>query len=298
MDNHVTLRQKVDSLPDRTVALLGLLKLSQPNKPPTTACPTDAALDEFIQGKLQGQAREQMLTHLNQCPDCYQYWIDELQNQPSAKPIKDVAKPMAWWHGLSDILHLHPWQAATYFATIAVFLAVFIQLQTLYDTHPLSNIEKSYISLVSQPLIMPEERLNGLGEPLGFLEATPYSTKGEFAQCLHASYEAIQAAKPRLDTVSRDNNQVFCELAQWIAILHTMSQNSERFQLAEPWQQQLVISQDFQQRLPQTESLLKPLQGIQGHIAWVIQDPIKRSINRRITNNLPKTLDNLIQSPF
>jgi hypothetical protein len=42
----------------------------------TTACPSDEDLSAYVDGVADGEVHAQITAHLNQCPTCYQQWLD------------------------------------------------------------------------------------------------------------------------------------------------------------------------------------------------------------------------------
>ncbi len=59
---------------ERLVALFGLAA-AQKNSQPVT-CPSDEQLAKLIDNNLDHKQRTTMLSHLNQCSDCYQLWLE------------------------------------------------------------------------------------------------------------------------------------------------------------------------------------------------------------------------------
>ncbi len=56
------------------VALVGLAATKQHRQP--ISCPSDEELAELIDNQLDHKQRTIMLSHLNQCNDCYQLWLE------------------------------------------------------------------------------------------------------------------------------------------------------------------------------------------------------------------------------
>lgn len=59
---------------EQLVALVGLAATKQPRQP--ISCPSDEELAELIDNQLDHKQRTIMLSHLNQCNDCYQLWLE------------------------------------------------------------------------------------------------------------------------------------------------------------------------------------------------------------------------------
>ena len=56
---------------DKAVALLGIAATKKPQDKP---CPPDNVMSAFIENRVNSKTRTMMLTHLNQCEDCYLVW--------------------------------------------------------------------------------------------------------------------------------------------------------------------------------------------------------------------------------
>ena len=59
---------------EQLVALVGLAATKQRRQP--ISCPSDEELAELIDNQLDHKQRTIMLSHLNQCNDCYQLWLE------------------------------------------------------------------------------------------------------------------------------------------------------------------------------------------------------------------------------
>jgi hypothetical protein len=59
---------------EQLVALVGLAATKQQRQP--ISCPSDEELAELIDNQLDHKQRTIMLSHLNQCNDCYQLWLE------------------------------------------------------------------------------------------------------------------------------------------------------------------------------------------------------------------------------
>jgi hypothetical protein len=56
---------------DKAVALLGIAATKEPQDKP---CPPDNVMSAFIENRVNSKTRTMMLSHLNQCEDCYVVW--------------------------------------------------------------------------------------------------------------------------------------------------------------------------------------------------------------------------------
>ena len=59
-----------------TARLIALLGKAASKTTTTESCPTDQQLADFIQGHLKNKVQQRVLTHVNDCPDCRQAWLD------------------------------------------------------------------------------------------------------------------------------------------------------------------------------------------------------------------------------
>lgn len=117
--------------------LYALIALATEKPVATTTCPTDSQFAAFIEGRLQGQARETILQHLRTCPTCYQHWQAVVRcTQPTP------AKSLDWRYWLASRVKRHAlplgWaMAATVVITVSLlwFLppSVHQQLDTSYQ---------------------------------------------------------------------------------------------------------------------------------------------------------------------
>jgi hypothetical protein len=293
MGHHETIRQKIDSLPHKTLALLAL---QQSSKPPDTKCPTDTELAKFMQGKLKGRARKQMLTHLYQCHDCYERWMLELRfaekyPQPAAGFWNKLATS---WKELAVFLHLMPpWRLATYVATITVS---FILMHNFADK-PTNRIDAVLANLSSKKLNMPTKLENHQDDVLALNDSAPLDSKQTYCICLNGAYQVIAGQANTVETPSE--HELYCDLGKWVAVLHTVSQNGEQFTHSAFWQQQLLISQDLIERfdnLPKNIVQMM-LPEIQQKIQKVAEQP-QQATSERISEALPALLEKLNEQQF
>ncbi len=56
---------------DKAIALLGIAATKKPQEKP---CPPDNVMSAFIENRLNSKTRTMMLSHINQCEDCYLVW--------------------------------------------------------------------------------------------------------------------------------------------------------------------------------------------------------------------------------
>ena len=68
-----------ESIKDETARWVALAGLATRGSDADTTCPSEELLAAFIDGRLSGAPRQQMLAHLNDCPHCYQHWREVTQ---------------------------------------------------------------------------------------------------------------------------------------------------------------------------------------------------------------------------
>lgn len=294
MGHHETIRQKIDSLPYKTLVLLAL---RQSPKPIDTKCPTDAELAKFMQGKLKGRARKQMLAHLYQCRDCYEQWMLELRfaEKHPQPPAGFWDKFAASWKELAVFLHLTPsWRLAVYVATIMVSI---ILMHNLSNNEPTNRIDAILADLSSKKLNMPTKLENHQDDVLAFNDSAPLGSKQTYHTCLNGAYQVISGQANTVKTPSE--HALYCDLGKWVAVLHTVSQNGEQFTQGAFWQQQLVISQDLIERFDNLPKNIVQviLPEIQRKIKKVAEQP-QQATSERISAALPALLKQLNEQQF
>lgn len=271
MENHTVVRQSSNNLSDRTIALLALQQKN--SKTQVTACPTDVELTKFIQGKLKGRAREQMLAHLNQCPDCYQHWMDELRMMPKAKQPA-TQESDAWWRKLGKVLHLHhPWQVSTYFATLVIFVALIHHLPK--SDNPPDSITAEYDALKNNELLQVNETHTVLAKPTVGLSPTQLSNgSSAYKACLENGFATLQN-QAALNTQSHEQHKTVCQFGHWVALVSVALDNPNRIETAF-WLRQLEQSQQFEQyfRGSSKNNIADKLQAINSdEFENLIKDP-------------------------
>jgi len=107
---------------------LALLALAATDAPQATSCPSEETLAQFIDGRLSGQARETMLTHLNRCRACYHHWLEVaayLSSSASATPAPGNTRPAAsLWQRLQ--IWFGDWSIAVPVAASAVVVLALV----------------------------------------------------------------------------------------------------------------------------------------------------------------------------
>lgn len=107
---------------DRTLALLALAATDAPQ---ATSCPSEETLAQFIDGRLSGQAREAILTHLNRCRACYHHWLEIAAYLTSSAPAPGNTRPAAsLWQRLQ--IWFGDWRIALPIAASAVVVLALV----------------------------------------------------------------------------------------------------------------------------------------------------------------------------
>ncbi|WP_353571543.1 hypothetical protein [Candidatus Albibeggiatoa sp. nov. BB20] len=282
MENHITAKQKIDHLPDRTIALLAL---QQGSATKASTCPMDIELADFMQGKLKGQAREQILVHLDQCSDCYQHWMDELRMQPKPKQSSEQQSTQdVWWHKLGEVLHLnHPWQVSTYFATLVIFVVLIQALPKSGDDDTNSpvaehkafpdSIAAEYTAMINRGINVEKTHTVSTSKAVGLGEVQLSSGSTAHKKCLDNGFEALQN-KASLVTEFDQQYKTECELGQWVALVTVALNNANTLETAF-WQRQLERNQYFEQYFSSLsrQSIVNELQVIGVNLQDIIEDP-------------------------
>ncbi len=313
MKNNLITRPKVNDLPDRTVALLALAGQQSHRK---TTCPTDKELMAFMQGKLKSKAHDEMLTHLIQCPDCYQHWLEESRALFATKgrmfEIPIFNKLFQWWHqfrwdnvlglhvGWDDVLGLHKtWQMPIYFAIIAVFVVLIQFLPKFSINTPPPIADNNALSIDS---IMEDYNLLSGMEPLSTPKVAPNPSVLGFAESglrdeavAYRRYldNGVQALRGDVMLLTDFEIQYLkqCQLAQWVALSMAALERTDKLDVTF-WQRQLQRSQQFAQQFADSPAIVKDLNRI-SRIYKAITDDLSHLNSAQIIKTLRKKFDNL-----
>ncbi len=88
---------------DKAVALLGLAATKKPRETP---CPPDNVMSAFIENRVNSETRTMLLSHINQCEDCYLVW-EQLGLYLAEENTHVVKQPKA--EKIGFIQHLKNW---------------------------------------------------------------------------------------------------------------------------------------------------------------------------------------------
>jgi len=191
----------MNDTPDPTERRLALLALAAKPTQTPSVCPSDEALAGFVEGRLEGEAREALLAHLNDCRACYHHWLEVATYVTSAAQADraetrayeapgdhSVAQPLGEGReegrlsGIFDRFHslLTSWKMAVSAVTVAaavVYVSIFWP-SLLLEPDLNQQISTAYVALLAQdasemPRIGSELPLPGEEAALGFTASRP-----------------------------------------------------------------------------------------------------------------------------
>jgi hypothetical protein len=280
--------------------LYALIALVTEKPVAATACPTDSQFAAFIEGRLQGQAREIILQHLRTCPICYQHWqtVVRYTQPPRWSPnwrywltsqVKQYALPLGWAI------------AATVVITVSLlwFLppSVHQQLDTSYQ-YVLTQQDETTKEILLE-FQFRWQKITGYG----FSERYTTEAMQAFAAGLLIGKQVLLTAlsttphTPWLETSWAD----YVALGRWSVLLWEVCQ-SQRAMSDHFWQTQRAIlkklrasflvphqtKQPLIERLNQIEQLMRPLPT---HTFLPLYHPLGRELSLLMDQLAPATLE-------
>jgi len=261
---------------DRSLALLSIAARQRDSA--DSACPPDDRLAAFIEGRLNGEPRQEMLAHLNRCPACYRHWLEAADFVIAAAPPVRPGGHGVLAGGWQDI---RKWLGSEWIAlplaAAAVALALWVMplipksIETALDDDYVAVLAENPGRFAAVVAAMPVPW--GSGEILSFSDAPSQAPPARaFAAGLWEGQKTLagRAAEPlpgelaALGKEAWDRSQwsAYHALGRWSALAWTLSQDP---QAAADW-----------------ESLQKSLDAIAGDLPAVGGDESAQRAGRAI----------------
>lgn len=232
--------------PEKTERLIALLGLAATNSGRADTCPSDEQLAAFIANRLEGQARQRMLAHLNRCPPCYHHWLEaaaslNANTEPAAEhkisPLPTLRQRFITW--------LTPWKLAVPIAAAATLACVTLlwppspdlDKQISADYAAIANHGASRLDKDLRNLPMPWENLT-----LGFNAAESSLPKKAFGAGLWTGKTALlgmgTSKSPLPEFLSPPSESAWPEtewagyyqFGRWVMLLWVLTQAEEPLQ--------------------------------------------------------------------
>lgn len=239
---------------DRVHALLSLAP--QDVAMLNTACPDDATLATFVEGKLTGIQRERVLQHVQHCPSCYEVW------QLSAEALPTASRYVKWYERWVDIkLHVQTYWLSLSAGALAAALAItvcvplLLPLTVSQQGMQLSKaVDSLYVGNTSQNAdrMTIELWFTQHGNQLGFSAQKTTPTQGQLAftagawtgkrQLANQSVELPANLMPSYDKSWQNSawEEEF-ELGRWLVVLWNDLQQVKELD----WHQQYTLTGQF-----------------------------------------------------
>ena len=291
--------------PETNDRALALFALAATDTPQATSCPSEETLAQFIDGRLTGQTREAMLTHLNRCRTCYHHWLEVaayLTSSESAAPAPGKRPAASLWQRFQ--VWFGDWSIAVPVAASAVVVFALVLWLRSPDLNAELDLAYAKLSAEHPAFVQASLPLPWEGAALGFSESQASAPRRAFGGGLWAGKRALSESEETLpEFLSAPGDATWPEtawadyyaLGRWMMLVWTLT--TPDLGKAD-WREQVAIGQRLLSEL--SKGGAQPEEEAQRAIAALerLQPPLaalEREANPRSRADLHRSLEIAMQ---